>query len=114
MERWEEFEGGAPRARRFELEFPLSYRPLGHSDWHSGRSTNISRSGVSFRGEQPLDPQTLIEVRFVMPVEVHGELPATVLCQGRVVRQITAAGSPEPAALAATIDTYEFLPDRRP
>jgi hypothetical protein len=114
MERWEEFEGGTPRARRFALEFPLHYRSLGHSDWHSGRSTNISRSGVSFRGEQPLDPQTPIEVRFVMPVEVHGELPATVICQGRVVRQIAAVGSRESSALAATIDTYEFVPDRRP
>ena len=114
MERWEEFEGGTRRARRFTLEFPLRYRPLGQADWHSGRSTNISRSGLLFRAEQSLNPQTPIEVSFVMPVEVRGEFAATVICQGRIVRQIATVGSPGPLALAATIDTYEFVPEHRP
>ena len=114
MERWEEFEGGTPRAHRFAVEVPLCYRPLGQADWYSGRSTNISRSGLLFRAERPLDAQTPIDVSFFMPVLLHGELPAIVICQGRVVRQIPAVGSHGSLALAATIEAYEFGPERRP
>ena len=108
----EEFDRGAARADRFALEFPLRYRPLGQRGWHSGRSTNIRRSGVLFRGEQWLDAQTPIEVSFVIPVQIHDEFPATVICQGRVVRQIADAGSPQSLMLAASIETYRFLRQR--
>lgn len=113
MEHWEEFEGGTPRARRFPMEFPLRYRPVDDAAWHEGRGTNISRSGMLFRAEQSLRLRAPVEVSFLMPVEIPGESPATVICQGHVVRQ--ASGDPQGGVvIAATIETYRFQRESNP
>ena len=41
-----------------------------------------------FRGEQAIEPSTPIEMSFVLPGKVCHELPALVLCSGRVVRHV--------------------------
>ena len=107
MERWEQFKGGTPRAPRYPLEFPLQYRPGEETPWRKGRGTNISRSGLLFQAEQPLHPSVPVEVSFVMPIQIHGEIPATVICQGHVVRQ-AGAKSAEGVVIAVTIETYRF------
>ena len=109
MDRWEEFVGGTRRAPRFSLEFPLSYRPSEDSVWRQGRGTNISRSGVLFRADAPLQLQQRVEVSFPIPVEIPGRPAATVVCRGQVVRLVE---QPEQGVLiAATIESYRF---RRP
>jgi hypothetical protein len=108
MEHWEEFEGGTPRARRFPMEFPLRYRPADDTTaWLEGRGANISRSGMLFRAEQSLRLRAPVEMTFVMPVEIPGESPATVICQGHVVRQ-SPGDSHGGVVIAATIETYRF------
>jgi len=111
MERWEEFEGATPRAPRFPLEFPLLYRAGEDSPWQVGHGTNISRSGLLFRAEQPLRLRAPLELSFVMPVEIPGDHAATVVCLGHVVRQVprTSRGG---VFVAATIETYRFQRDR--
>ncbi len=43
-----------PRAQRFVLELGLQYRASGQTEWHEGRTENISHTGVLFRAERPL------------------------------------------------------------
>jgi PilZ domain len=107
MEHWEEFEGGTQRAHRFPLEFPLHYRAGDDVGWKPGRGANISRSGLLFHAGQPLRLRAPIEVTFVMPSEIGAEPPATVVCQGHVVRLADANGTGG-VAVAATIETYSF------
>src|SRR5215472_649367 len=42
------------RAQRFQLHLPLKYRRLGEKLWHEGTTENISRSGMLFKAEEPL------------------------------------------------------------
>jgi hypothetical protein len=109
MESWEEFDGGKPRAPRFQLEFPLQYRPRGATAWHSGRDANISRSGLLFLAEQPLPAGSPVEVSFVIPLRIPGERSATVICQGHVVRQVVPDDSRYWVKVAVTIEEYRFL-----
>ena len=111
-ERWEESDGRTARAPRFRLEFPLQYRTGGATEWRSGRDANISRSGLLFLAEQPLPVGSPVEVSFVIPMRIPGETPATVICQGRVVRQVVPADSRLWAKLAVTIEEYRFLRER--
>jgi hypothetical protein len=107
MEHWEEFEGGTQRAPRFPLEFPLQYRAGDDVGWKVGRGANISRSGLLFHASQPLRLRAPVELTFVMPSEIGAESPATIVCQGHVVRQAELSESGW-VAVAATIETYSF------
>src|SRR5258708_18743795 len=40
------------RARRFNLQLPLRYRPLGDKSWRPGTTENISRSGLPFQAQE--------------------------------------------------------------
>jgi len=44
------------RARRFNLQLPLRYRPLGEKSWRPGTTENISRSGLLFQAQEALHP----------------------------------------------------------
>jgi hypothetical protein len=112
MERWEEFDGGIPRAPRFPLEFPLQYRAGEDDPWRQGMGTNISRSGLLFRAGEPLPMRASVEVSFVMPAGMPEDSRATVICHGRVVRQAS-ADSEGDVVIAATIETYRFQREHR-
>jgi len=112
MVRWEEFQGGTPRAPRFPLEFSLSYRVVDDTVWRGGRGTNISRSGLMFLTEQPVPVDARLEVSFSMPVRLPGRIAATVICRGRIVRQ-TVKPESDRFLVAATIDSYRFLRAQR-
>lgn len=74
------------RARRFEIGTIIRYRIRGERDWHEGQTENISISGVLIRSERSLEPQTAIEMRFFLPVELDGECAAEIFCRGFVIR----------------------------
>jgi PAS domain S-box-containing protein len=97
------------RAKRFNLHIPLKYRLVGERVWSKATTENISRSGLLFRAERIIQPQTQLEINLVLPEEISGLSTAEVICRGEVVRTI-----PEPptmnAALAAKILRYEFPP----
>src|SRR5689334_21244381 len=113
MERWDNFDGGRPRAPRFAFDVPLQYRRSGETAWRNGRGTNISRSGVLFHTDQRLDVHSPIDVSFHVPIQLRGEGPASVLCRGRIVRQVATAPGDIGVVLAATIDSYRFQRDRK-
>ena len=99
----------AGRARRFDLHLSLLYRPLGSQAWQEGRIENISSSGVLFWTGKPMDVDTALEMRFVLPLT---KSPPGVVCHGRVVRKVEPRDPDAGAGLAATISAYRFVRGR--
>ena len=95
----------AGRARRFALSFSLRYRSVGAGQWREGRIENISRSGVLFRTDHPLEVDTRLEMRFMLPLI---DAAPAVVCRGRIVRAVLPNGHLAPG-LAATISAYRFI-----
>lgn len=93
------------RATRFTLDVPVEYRPLGDPLWRAGRTINMSRTGVLFRGEQPLDVDTPIEMRVFLQTET-GKLLSELFCRARVVRHQPGAAQPH---VAASFQDVEFI-----
>jgi two-component system, cell cycle sensor histidine kinase and response regulator CckA len=96
------------RAQRFQLQLPLKYRRLDEEKWHDGKTRNISRSGMLFQAEDPLQPNVLLEINLVLPSEIAGLSPTEVVCRGEVVRTEGAKGEQMSPALAAKILQYRF------
>jgi len=96
------------RARRFNLQLPLRYRPLGENSWRPGTTENISRSGLLFQAQELLHENSQLEISLVLPAEIAGLAATEVICRGEVVRAIEAQGQGMPPALAAKILQYHF------
>jgi hypothetical protein len=97
-----------PRAPRFPIRTRLSYREAGATDWHEGKSVNISSSGVLFEAEQRLELKTMLEMRIVFPPEIAGQRAADVICWGPVVRIAREHSPANPSEMAAAIIRYRF------
>jgi hypothetical protein len=97
-----------PRAERFARPATILYRRAGDVRWREGRTENISRSGVLFRGMEPVELQAPVEIVMDLPAEVAGAGAGMSLGRGRIVRQ-----QPEEhdvlTAFAATINDWEKL-----
>jgi PAS domain S-box-containing protein len=96
------------RARRFNLQLPLRYRPLGEKSWRPGTTENISRSGLLFQAQEALHPSAQLEISLVLPAEIAGLASTEVICRGEIVRSVQARGSNVNPALAAKILQYHF------
>ena len=104
-----EAEAGLPqRAPRFTLQLPVHYRLAGESLWRHGTTENISRSGVLFRADQPLEPNAHLEFSVELPTDVFGMAATEILCRGEVVRQVDPPEEGMSRALAARIVDYHF------
>jgi DNA-binding response OmpR family regulator len=96
------------RAQRFQLQLPLRYRRLGENQWHDGKTENISRSGMLFQADEPLQPSVQLEINLVLPAEIAGLSSTEVVCRGEVVRTVEPNGKALSPALAARILQYHF------
>jgi len=96
------------RAQRFQLHLPLRYRRLGETNWHEGKTENISRSGMLFQADEALQPSALLEINLVLPAEIAGLSATEVVCRGEVVRTVQPNGGTVSPALAARILQYHF------
>jgi hypothetical protein len=96
------------RARRFNLQLPLRYRPLGEQSWRPGTTENISRSGLLFQAQELLHPNSQLEISLVLPAEIAGLAATEVICRGEIVRSVGMQGPGMPPALAAKILQYHF------
>ena len=92
-----------PRAQRFPIHIPMRFRQSGDPAWSEATTINISRSGVLFHADKPLQPQTVLEILMELPTEIAGELPANVICCGPVVRV-------DPPLAAAAFVHYRLTP----
>lgn len=101
--------GGTSRARRYEIGTPIRYRVRGEREWREGVTENISISGVLIRASHALEPNTSIEMRFLLPVELEGEFAAEVFCRGLVVRSSSRPAFAGTTAIAARILHSRFL-----
>jgi len=96
------------RAQRFKLNLPLRYRQIGQRDWQAGTTENISRSGLLFRAQEPIEPTVQLEINLVLPAEIAGLASTEVMCRGEVVRTVQAETPSMSPALAAKIVQYHF------
>jgi two-component system, cell cycle sensor histidine kinase and response regulator CckA len=96
------------RAKRFNLQVPLKYRPFGEVAWSRGTTENISRSGMLFRAETVIQPQVQLEISLVLPSEITGLSTAEVVCRSEVVRAVHSPLATMGPAIAAKILRYEF------
>ena len=85
------------------------YRVTGNTEWESGTVQNISESGVSFIGEQPVVSGVDLELIFVMPQEITGQRNSKVLCRGEVAR--VAGDRMGHFFVAVVMSGYSFLPE---
>jgi hypothetical protein len=97
------------RAPRLSVQLPLRYRLPGEARWRQGTTENISRSGVLFHAEQPLQPRAELEINLVLPLEIEGIGGAEVLCRGEIVRVAPAGRAELAPALAARFLEYRLL-----
>jgi hypothetical protein len=98
-----------PRARRYGISTSIHYLVGGQNLWREGTIENISISGVLLITDQPLEIDTPIEMRFVLPVELIGETAAEVICRGVVVRSCRNEGPEDAVRIAAKIMSSRFL-----
>ena len=102
-----------PRAERHAIPIAILYRRSGERDWRAGLTENISRSGVLFRAERHLEPNTLVEMMLDLP-SVVAPAPGSTLRRGRVVRATgPSAAEPRPAVAATFVD-YSITPPLDP
>jgi len=96
------------RAQRFQLQLPLRYRRVGEKIWHEGTTENISRSGMLFKADEALQPNSQLEINLVLPAEIAGLSATEVVCRGEVVRTVAPNSGALSPALAARILQYHF------
>jgi PilZ domain len=75
------------RARRFEIDLPVSYRPEFSKTVKSGKVVNISSAGVLFTVQDATPITAPVELIVDWPVKRNGEVPLTLFIRGRVVRR---------------------------
>jgi hypothetical protein len=97
-----------PRSRRIRWAKPILYRKNGLVEWNAGTVQNISKSGVSFIGEESIASGNEVEMIFLMPKEITGQPNSKVLCRGDVARAVAAYRE---YIIAASMSGYSFLPD---
>lgn len=95
-------------AQRFPIHFPVRYRPVGATEWWLGTTENISRSGLLFRAEHAVEPNTKLEMKFLLPATRLDEPPAEVACRARIVRMMPASDTAMTPAMGAKILNYRF------
>ena len=91
-----------PRADRFRLQIPITYRAQGDEDWLLSRVVNLSESGVLF-GPTELQPGTAVEVIISSPVPVGSRVSGPYVYAGKIVR------TTEIGAVAARFEACRIL-----
>ena len=104
------------RTRRFQLELPLSITRAGASRVAlAGRTMNISSTGVLFTAGA--EPDLGGPIEYVITLSHEGRQAVNIRCVGKVVRseRIHHPHDSERRSfqIAATLERYEFIRDRR-
>ena len=96
-------------AQRFRLKIPVHYRAVGESEWLSGTTENISRSGVLFHTDHLIEPNAQLEITLVLPFDLVGLTSTEIVCRAEVVRAVCPGKFDPGPAVAARIIDYRFL-----
>jgi len=96
-------------AQRFRLRIPVHYRAIGDSEWLTGTTENISRSGVLFHADHLMEPNAQLEITLVLPFDAVGLNSTEIVCRAEVVRAVSPGNyDPAPSVAARFLD-YRFL-----
>lgn len=99
------------RSQRFPIKIALRYRVCGgDAEWRSGKTVNISSSGVFFRCQLSADRGTQVEVNFILVGPRVKKPGLEVACKGEVVRLEPRPSGDFQTALAVKIVDYRLLP----
>ena len=99
------------RANRLPLELAVSFRELPFAGlWQTGRTVNISKTGVMFHTAAPTKVPVGTPLEFVLLLSGNGGAvddsseTGVAHCTGRIVREASSTGN----ALVASIDEYQL------
>lgn len=90
--------------RRYLLDLQLQFRVMdGYRVYNmgTGKTLNMSSSGVAFHGDQVLPPGTYIEISVNWPILLNRSCPLKLVLTGKVVRS-------NKRETAIKMDRYEF------
>ncbi|HXN72644.1 MAG TPA: PilZ domain-containing protein [Candidatus Acidoferrales bacterium] len=104
--------GERRKARRYELYLPVQVclshqRPV---EFYTGQLRDVSRSGVYFHSNVPLDTGTGMELTFSLPAEKDRGTSVLVRASAKALRVSELHGEETPLyGVAATIDRIDFI-----
>jgi hypothetical protein len=99
-----------PRAERYAIPIAILYRSPGELDWQPGLTENISRSGVLFRADRHMIPNTPLELMLDLPTIVEARVSGNALRRGRVVRAVAPSLLEHRSAVAAAFVDFQQTP----
>jgi hypothetical protein len=91
------------RAKRFALQFPVSFREVDTPVWLEGRTENISCTGVLFHSSSPFALESTLELRLQVAVAADVKDPAEIRGKGVVVRLQQSDVPNKPVTLAVAM-----------
>jgi len=97
-------------APRVNIRVPLRFRLFNapKSSEHEAESENISRRGLYFQTEVPLEVGALLEVTMRIAKDVKGKFASDIACMARVVRVQTLAQGASRRGIGLHIERYEI------
>jgi hypothetical protein len=105
--------GERRKARRYEVYLPLQVcmSRKKSAEFHTAQVRDISRSGIFFHFNKPIEPGTGIELTFALPAERDRGMSVLVRASARAIRVSTIEGGSTGAVygIAATIDRLDFV-----
>ena len=76
------------RPIRKKLQVPVRYRIDSDAPWQTGRTENISHTGVLFRANTPVALHATVELVLTLPSWFFDAAPAELVCAGEVKRVV--------------------------
>lgn len=104
--------GERRKARRYEVYLPLQVcrsrrRP---AEFYTAHLRDISRSGLYFHSEQPIDPGAPMELTFALPADRERGASVLVRASAKALRVSELPGELTPIyGVAVTIDRIDFV-----
>jgi hypothetical protein len=104
--------GERRKARRYEVYLPVQVcmskqRPL---EYHTGQLRDVSRTGIFFHSQVPIDSGTGLELTFSLPAERDRGTSVLVRASAKTIRTSQLAGEVTPVyGVAAAIDRIDFV-----
>lgn len=104
--------GERRKARRYEVYLPVQVcmskqRPL---EYHTGQLRDVSRTGIFFHSQVPIDSGTGLELTFSLPAERDRGTSVLVRASAKTIRTSQLDGEITPVyGVAAAIDRIDFV-----
>jgi hypothetical protein len=104
--------GERRKARRYEVYLPVQvcmskHRPM---EYHTGQLRDVSRTGIFFHSDVPIESGAGLELTFSLPAERERGTSVLVRASARTLRSTPIAGETTPVyGIAVAIDRIDFV-----